>query len=292
MPTHPSPHHASSAPLAYAAAHRAARLVAILATLLTLTGCTFPGFDDDLRQAMNQFPSQRAGDLNYFAAGDTKTQRVIYVHGTPGDASGWANYLQNPIPETESIAIDRLGFGRSLPDGKQQAVVSFNDQADAIKPLLVKRDGRWPILVGHSLGGPIVAKLAANAPDRVGGIVILAGSLDPGLEEIKWFNRAAATPVLRLIIPKPLRISNTEIFAAREQTQSLAKVLDQVRCPVVIVHGTEDHLVPYANVAYMQQTLTNAERVQVIKLENEGHFLPWRREAEVRAAIESLLNAP
>ena len=258
-----------------------------------LVGCAPPGFSSDGRKALTDWPRYQVGDLNYFRSENPGTPagpRVIYVHGTPGEASGWLSYLQTPVPGTESIAVDRLGFGQSLPDGIQQASPSFAKQAQAIEPLLVERNGQWPILVGHSLGGPIVARLAADAPDRVGGVVILAGSLDPSLEEIQWFNRAAATPGLRLLIPKPIRISNTEIFAACEQTQLLADVLDQIRCPVVIIHGTEDTLVPYANVAYMQQTIKNARSLEVIRLENEGHFLPWRREPEIRAAVQKLLK--
>ncbi len=256
-----------------------------------LAGCAFPGWSSKGRAHLSPFAQTRVGDLHAFVAGDREAVRVIYVHGTPGEASGWINYLQDPVPGTESIAIDRPGFGKSVPlNGPSKPVVSFQAQANAIAPLLVKRDGRWPVLVGHSLGGPIVARLAADHPDRVGGIIILAGSLDPALEDLKWFNHLAATPGLRLLIPKPLRTSNAEIFAAREQTEQLAEVLDQIRCPVVILHGTDDTLVPYANVVYMRRTLTNASRIDLQGFENEGHFLPWRREAEVRSAVEMLLQ--
>ena len=60
----------------------------------------------------------------------------------------------------------------------------------------------------------------------------------------------------------------------------------QVACPVVIVHGKDDMLVPYANVAFMKTAFESAERVEVIAIDGENHFLPWTQEALVRQTIE------
>jgi len=225
-------------------------------------------------------------EIAYAATGTPRAQRVIFVHGTPGSMSAWTRYLQNPIDGAESVAIDRPGFGSTIPS---KAVCSFADQAQAIEPLLVQREGKWPILVGHSLGGPIVARVAADYPDRIDSIVILAGSLSHKLEHPKWFNYAGAFPLVRLFLSPSLNHSNKEILAAPKQTRELDRVLDTVTCPVVIVHGKKDHLVPFANVKYMKSAFSNAQKVTVVDLEHEDHFIPWTQEELVRRIIERLL---
>jgi len=228
--------------------------------------------------------------LAAWAAGGEGARRLILVHGTPGSAAGWRRYLVDPIPGLRTIAFDRPGFGRTQPSS---AVVAFEDQAAALTPLLEPdAEGRWPILVGHSLGGPIVARAAADHPDRVGGIAILSGSLDPALEKPRWFNHAADLILFRMLLSPSWRHSNDEILSAPRHTRELGRVLERVRCPVVIIHGTEDSLVPYANVAYMRKAFANAASVEVVTLEGANHFIPWTHESVVRNAVAKLARTP
>lgn len=259
-----------------------------LAMLALLAGCG-PLLNADTRLAglpRAATPSPLGIDVSYVASVQTleslPTRRIIYVHGTPGDASSYARYLREPIAGTHAIAIDRPGFGQT----GGPVVCSFEDQARALEPFLL--DGDRVVLVGHSLGGPIVARAAADYPDRVGAIVILAGSLDPDLEDLRWFNYAGGA--LHPLLPRTLRHSNMEIFDAGKQTRLLAGVLDRVVCPVVIVHGTEDTLVPHANVEYMKRAFRNAASVDALTLHDADHFIPWTHEPEVRAAVELALE--
>lgn len=232
--------------------------------------------------------SQELFEISALRAGVADAPRIIYIHGTPGDATNFADYILDPIEGHESIAIDRPGFGRTAP---RSPVTSFEEQAKAIEPLLVERNGRWPILVGHSLGGPIAARVAAEHPDRVGGIVILAGSLDPELENPRWFNYLAGVWPFSAAIGRTMRTSNHEIMAAAEETRELDGLLSRVQSPVVIVHGTKDRLVPVANVDYMRREFAHIDEVTVTIIEDEGHFLPWSREELVRQSITSVIVA-
>ena len=256
-----------------------AKLIAAAA----LTGCTF-GYETpasklaSLERGSYTFNGRT---VEYFRAGDPDGRRVIYVHGTPGDATNFAGFLSEPIAGLEHVAVDRLGFGRSDP----RAVTGFAEQAASLGPLLVERGGRWPILVGHSLGGPIVARLAADHPERVGGLVIVSGSLDPALEKPRWFNHVGDTWLARPVMGRALRNSNDELMAAPKETRELDAILDRVTCPVVVIHGTRDKLVPAANVDYMRGRWADAE---FVVLEGENHFIPWTRPETIRGAVEKL----
>ena len=100
--------------------------------------------------------------LSVLRSGDTTGPRVILVHGTPGTAASWADYLLAPPPGVEVLAIDRPGFGLS---GPAHALPKLADQAAAVRALL-PADGRPVVLLGHSLGGPVVARVAAMVCNR------------------------------------------------------------------------------------------------------------------------------
>ncbi|MCA9309752.1 MAG: alpha/beta hydrolase [Phycisphaerales bacterium] len=250
-------------------------------------GCIFMGHSDDgglERHAAQVELDEGAYDVSYLVAGDPEAQRIVYVHGTPGSASAFLDYLLEPEPGFEHLTYDRPGFGETTPG---DVVTSFASQARALEPLLVKRDGRGTILVGHSLGGPIIAQAAAMFPDRVAGLVILAGSLDPGLEKLRWYNHVADWMLVRWALPRSLRHSNDEVLDARRETELLAPLLPGITCPVTIVHGDRDGLVPVANVDYMQAELTGA-RVETVIIHGEDHFIPWTQEDVIREAIRDL----
>ncbi|MFG0326330.1 MAG: alpha/beta fold hydrolase [Phycisphaerales bacterium JB037] len=269
------------------AAGRAAVLAVACAMLVG--GCAF-GFPighrdvSGLTRRSMQTPDGR--ELSYLIGGDPDGVRVIYIHGTPGSAADLAGFVADPVAGTESVAVDRLGFGES----DARSVVSFERQAAAIAGLLEEQDGARTIVVGHSLGGPIAARLAADFPERVGGLVIVAGSLDPDLEKPRWFNYAAALPFVFPLLARPLQHSNVELMASPEQTRELAKVLSRVRAPTVVIHGEEDSLVEVENADYMRRRFSHLAHIEVIRIEGAGHLLPWTRAGVIRDAVAGLVE--
>lgn len=225
--------------------------------------------------------------LSYLTGGLAGGPRVIFIHGTPGDATGWADFLVHPPPGFDVIAVDRPGFGQSGPD---EAVPSLLAQAAAIAPLLETRDGKRPIIVGHSLGGPIAVRIALANPGRVGGLVIVGGALDPAQEKIHWAQPIGASWVGRLVLPRALRNANTELMALKPQLVAMQADLGRIGCPVAIVHGARDDLVPYANVSFMSAQLTGA-RLAVDRLADANHFIPWEHPDRIRRAIERVAAA-
>ena len=211
---------------------------------------------------------------------------MILVHGTPGEATAWADYVLSPPLGMEVLALDRPGFGRSGPNG---AITSLADQAAAVLALM-PTDGRPVLLLGHSLGGPIVARVAADHPERVAGLVLLAASLDPALEDIHPMQHVGAWGLVKALLPRTLRNANAELMALKPELQALAQVLPRITAKVVIVHGTLDDLVPVANVPFMQAHLTGARCVKTVLLQGQNHFLPWNSEATVREAMRMAIE--
>lgn len=264
------------------------RPLQVLVLALGLAGCSIPGpaSDKEKISAMERgsitIDADEPYEVSYVRGGDPDGPRVIFIHGTPGDAAGWSDYVLNPAEGYEYIAIDRPGFGESGPKG---AVTSLKEQAAAFEDLLEERKGQKPILVGHSLGGPIIAQAAVDFPDKIGGLVIAAGSLDPDLEEIHFMQPVGEWFLIRSLLPRAIRNSNQELMALEPHLRTLQKGLKTVKSPIVIVHGTKDTLVPFENVAYMKKEFTGAATLEVVVLKDRNHFLPWHSKDEIDKAI-------
>ena len=271
-------------------------LVAVaLPILLCAPSCmSYPGPKASQEQiaALGTLTHQVNGqEVGALFSGSETGPRVIYVHGSPGSAESWADFLI-PAPDSlEAIALDRPGYGRSN-HRKQGTVASLAEQAQALQPWLVERNGRWPVLVGHSLGGPIIAKAAVDYPDQVAGLVIIAGSLDPGLERLRWYNYVAKG--LSWVLPTILKRSNEEMWPLKRELRALAEELSAVTCPVLIVHGTKDKLVPFENVAFMRAAFSASSHVEELIYEGAGHFLIWEEPylTELRERIHAMAVPP
>ena len=227
--------------------------------------------------------------VSFLRAGAPGASRIIFVHGSPGGAAAWRHYMTNPIPGFESIAIDRFGYGGSMPKAPEP---SLEEQARAIAPLLIERHGKWPVLVGHSLGGTIICQAAVDNPGKVGGLVILAGALSPGLEKIHWYQRVADFWVVPSLLPADITTSNRELLPLKGELEKLSPRLGEIACPIAIVHGKRDILVPVANVAFMQERFRSDAIAEVTVLPNENHFLPWTVEPAIRETIVRLAAVP
>jgi pimeloyl-ACP methyl ester carboxylesterase len=221
-------------------------------------------------------------EVSYLSAGDRAARPVIFVHGTPGGARGWADFLVQVPPGLQFIAPDRPGLGLSGPTG---AVVALPEQAAALLSLIRERNAGPAILVGHSYGGPVVVQAAADAPELVAAVVVLAGSLDPALEHVPFIQHVGDTWPLRSALLRGLRNANRELIHLKGELERLMPRLPMIKTHFVFVHGTADKLVPFSNVAFAKAHLTSALTIEIMALEGQDHFLPWSAKTAVDAAI-------
>jgi pimeloyl-ACP methyl ester carboxylesterase len=159
------------------------------------------------------------------------------------------------------------------------------EQAAAIAALIRAKGNGPAVLVGHSLGGPIVAQAAVDHPDLVAALVIVAGSLDPAQEDVPFIQYVGDTWPVSALLPRAIRNANREIIALEHQLEVLRRRLPTIKVPVTIVHGTKDSLVPFANVDFMKTHMTAAKAMDVTILEGKNHFLPWNAKDKVEGAI-------
>lgn len=227
--------------------------------------------------------------IHYVTSGDSIKPLALFVHGSPGSLSAFIHFLADTslLEKTFVVSADRPGFGYSnfgIAEG------SLSKQAEALKPILERYKNNRPIiLIGHSLGGPLIARMAMDYPELVDGLVIVAGSIDPELEpDETWFRAPLATPFLSWILPRSFRASNEEIYHLKPELQKMLPLWKDVTCPVVIIQGKKDSLVPAANADFAKKMLVNAQ-VEFVLVDDMDHFVPWSNPELIERAILDLL---
>ena len=210
---------------------------------------------------------------------------VVFIHGSPGDWRGWADYLIDPelTQRAELVAVDRPGFGGSGAGAVEPSLVQ---QGRDIAPLLDKvAAGCRVVLVGHSFGGPLAVRLAMDNPSKVTDLVILAGSIDPAMERTAWYQYPADWPVISWMLPDILVVTNREIRALKDELLAMLPLWPRVTQRVTVMQGGKDNLVPPENADFAQKMLTHATSVNIVLIPEMNHFLPWMRYAKVKAVI-------
>jgi pimeloyl-ACP methyl ester carboxylesterase len=143
---------------------------------------------------------------------------VMLVHGWTCDSHDW-NW-QLPILESRYrvVAVDLRGHGRSavMPAGHYRPTDYVADIEHLIE---TKFKGRRFILMGHSMGGQVAARLAVERPDLVEAVVSVDGAL--GLAE-------EAAPLFRTVT-SDLRTSDPGVVGPA----LFAKVYDPATDPAM-----------------------------------------------------------
>lgn len=235
---------------------------------------------------------QRSGNIQYVeintanpdAAAEAK-QLLVLVHGTPGSWSAFRSYLADPIMQARyhMIAVTRPGW----INDRDSKVPSLEAQAEALEPIL-RRDGsgKGAILMGHSYGGPVIARAAMNYPELVSGLVFVAGTGDPRLSGPRWYNRIA-TILPRFILGASLKGANAEIMPLRAQLEEMLPRWRNLNMPVLIVQGDRDRLVNPGNADFLRDRMVNADITSIV-LAGKGHFILWEEANLIRDAIVEL----
>ncbi len=213
--------------------------------------------------------------LHFAKTGNDSLPTLLFIHGSPGSWDAFKVYMQDKdlLAKYRMVSIDRPGFGYSqFGEAK-----NLSEQSAIISPFLqYLQNGKNIKLIGHSLGGPLSVKLAADNPGVFSEVILLAASVDPAEEKPeKWRNILLYKP-LYYLVPGAFRPSNKEIWYLKKDLLPLAGQFVAINSDVWILHGDKDNLVPVGNAEYAHKLLINAKSVHIIILKGAPHFIPWK----------------
>ena len=160
---------------------------------------------------------------------------VLYLHGSRWNLTGQTRRIEQLHEFGFSVlAIDYRGFGKSDGDLPSEQTVYEDSRAAWQRLVQLQPDASLRFIYGHSLGGAVAIDLAAYlsaASERAASAPARGVIVESSFTTLPDAARALSYPWL------PLQLLMTQKF------DSVHKIAE-LRMPVLIVHGADDHFVP------------------------------------------------
>lgn len=235
---------------------------------------------------------------------------LIFVHGWCCDARYWR--MQVPVfsKDHQVVTMDLAGHGHSGAGRTTYSMAAFGED---VKAVTLAAGGTQVILIGHSMGGPVIAEAARLMPKRVIGLIgvdtlenIAHPMTEEGLRQMtlpleKDFTAGLrafvgemiapeTNPALRAWIlsdmaaaPSGVAISALREMATRFITGEAATIFETIKVPVISVNGDLWPINFEGNRRYMMS-------YDALVLKDADHFLMMNRQAEFNRALASAIS--
>jgi pimeloyl-ACP methyl ester carboxylesterase len=231
---------------------------------------------------------------------------IVMVHGLGGESAALIPLARRLATRGyRSVMIDLPGCGRSpVLAGRPLEL----DEAGrlALDAAASRNVGPRPALLGHSLGGWIVAWQALERPERCGPLILTAAAgmnFDPPPLNVLMPRTVAdgrrnqallfadppyiPTPVLWAAVRRPRPANFDLLRSAMSGRFLLDGLLPGLTVPALVVAGAMDRIVPPSSSRAMAAQIPASHYVEIPET---GHMLIWERPAETAAAIDVFLR--
>ncbi len=263
-------------------------------------------------------------EVNYVDIGEQGDHRpIVFVHGLAGQ---WQNWLENIPRFAESrrvIALDLPGFGLSEMPSER---ISIEGYGRVVAELGDRLDLNPAVLVGNSMGGFVSAEVAIRRPDSVERLLLLSSAgvsqMDAAKRPVLAAGKAAALlassnaaqqqwiarrptlrhAVLALVARHPSRIASDMAFEGLMKGSAkpgfetaLHACLDydfrdrlpQIGCPVLVVWGEKDAIIPVADSDRFVELIEGARKIVI---EDTGHVPMLERPPTFNGILQEFLE--
>ena len=245
--------------------------------------------------------------INYYIKG-TEKKALVFVHGYSCSSEYWWPQLEYFSKDHTVIAIDIAGHGKSGLNRQEYSMDAFgNDVTSVIEHL----DLEEVVLIGHSMGGPVVVKAAKNLGVKARLIVGVDTFHDLSTEGIGGFARTAVNAMFKLFYESMTEDSIDDFFIDKTD-EDLARWIrnDALKSPKHISQGTLDALltmnypeslhelsIPIValNARTFRETkldsnMNTYKNLQIDFMEDVGHFIMLERPVEFNNWLETKIS--
>ncbi len=238
-------------------------------------------------------------------------RHVLALHGWFGSATGWGPFAELVDGDRYTVAFpDFRGYGARRAETGEYTIAEMAADAVAAADAL-----GWTsfAVLGHSMGGSVMQRVALDAPERVTGLVGISPVPASGVpfDEQSWelFSGAAEHPGNRRaiidlttgnrlsgtwldrMVQASLDTSDPVAFRAYLDAWARTDFAGEVRglrLPVLAVVGEHD---PALSAAVMEQTLLQHHPDATLEvLANAGHYAPFETPVALLTSVERFLD--
>ncbi|MGE0542451.1 MAG: alpha/beta fold hydrolase [Dehalococcoidia bacterium] len=220
---------------------------------------------------------------------------VILVHGLAGSSRWWRRNVPALAARYRTYLVDLPRFGAMHGRGRFVLV-----EAAAWLVAWMRSAGLdHAHIIGHSMGGLIAIRLAAQQPDTVSRLVLTAPAGLPSARSLA----AHALPLLRaarhskpgllpLLAYDTARAGPRTLWRAAQEivSEDVRADLAAIRSPTLVIMGENDPLVPPATGRILQERIADA---RLLVLKAAGHVVMFDQpDAFNRAVVPFLAGEP
>jgi pimeloyl-ACP methyl ester carboxylesterase len=204
-----------------------------------------------LEQAPSRSARMDGFRVHYKVAGRGAATPIVFVHGWTCDMTSWASQIPIFAQGGRVVALDLPGHG-----GSDKPEIPYSMDLFARAVAAVMDDARVPraVLVGHSMGTPVVRQFYRLFPRRAVALVAVEGSLRPYLIDPAAIDRFLAPYRGADFRQAQARFADSMFLA------SDADLRDSVKA--VMLH-TPQHVVVSAGQAMFDPKIWKEDRIEI-----------------------------
>ncbi len=242
--------------------------------------------------------------MHYLAEGPAGGQPVVLVHGLGVRAEEWSALAPYLVQAGYRVYMPDLpGYGRSQKP--LYFSYSVHDEAVVVAGFIDAIGLKQVDLGGWSMGGGIVQHVAFDHPDRIRKLILFdavglnqSPTFDPGLFTPQ--NADQLAQLQALLSPHPvalpgflvrdvLKVSKRNEWVVKRAMASMLTrqdatdtILPQLKMPVLIVWGSEDHILPVTQAETMHRLMPQSE-LDIVP--GCGHLAPKECTGQIGPAL-------
>ena len=219
---------------------------------------------------------------------DADAPTIVFVHGTQGNASLWADLIDTLSDRFRCAALNHRGRPPSdCPD--DPSAYSIEQFADDQAAFFEQRGYRDVTMMGWSLGvRTTLAYLQRHGSERVGQAILVAGPPSPNFGGQPLTPPEQSAP-LRDVWGEQFGPSTEACWEGSQHSRAtcdLDAFLPQIDVPVAIFPGRNDPICPHPAAEFMAEQIPDAT---LVTFEDSGHAPlisePERFESETESFI-------
>jgi 3-oxoadipate enol-lactonase len=241
---------------------------------------------------------------------------MLLIQGMSGTHLSWGEpFLAALERDFDLVAYDHRGVGRSPAVSEPFTICDLADDADALMDELGWESAH---VVGVSMGGMVAQELALRHPERIRtltlgctycggeGSALASSEVSSKLAEAMMSGdreRAIATAYEVNVSPGygadksayatfyematalPVAVPVIMLQAQAIQAHDTLDRLGEISAPTLVIHGTEDEMLPFSNAALIASRIPGA---RLETLEGVGHMFWWEQPERSAEAIRAL----